>query len=236
MSVRAEMGSKKQKKAAYVVFKGRTPGVYYTWDDCRKQTDHFSGQDQRGYCTIQDAERAWKDYEEKTAPQTIRSPLTVLQPNTQGNLKRGRPNDPENPKCNSHGLDGLNGHQEPRSKKLKKAEDYLEDEIINLATEEAEGVLSFEPKPSFELTSAQQSAVKIALEGHNMFLTGAAGSGKTATLMKMISLLQEKFGENPHVNPRKVQVITPTAIAALPVCGRTMYSFAGWCVTPFISS
>lgn len=31
------------KKKIYVVWKGKTPGVYKNWDDCKKQIDNFTG-------------------------------------------------------------------------------------------------------------------------------------------------------------------------------------------------
>jgi hypothetical protein len=36
--------ARKAKKEAYVVFHGRKPGLYYTWEGCQKQVHGFSGQ------------------------------------------------------------------------------------------------------------------------------------------------------------------------------------------------
>jgi hypothetical protein len=72
-----------------------------------------------------------------------------------------------------------------------------------------------------ELSPEQEQVVKMALRKNNIFLTGAAGCGKTVTLQEILRRLQKKKGS------RNVQVVAPTGIAALPLDGRTTYSFAG---------
>ena len=65
----------------------------------------------------------------------------------------------------------------------------------------------------------------------NIFLTGAAGSGKTATLKEILRRFKEKFAKGDAKSKSRfpsVQVIAPTGIAALPLDGKTTYSFAGW--------
>lgn len=39
----------------YAVKKGRTPGIYRTWDECKKQTDGFSGAEYKSFTKITDA-------------------------------------------------------------------------------------------------------------------------------------------------------------------------------------
>ncbi|QSZ30472.1 hypothetical protein DSL72_000026 [Monilinia vaccinii-corymbosi] len=98
--------------------------------------------------------------------------------------------------------------------------EFSDDDLFdNLMCEEA-------PK-SFELTAEQEAVVKMAMSGDNIFLTGAAGSGKTVTLLQIIEKLKKKLDDkNPNIP--KVQVAAPTGLAALPLNGRTTYSFAGW--------
>lgn len=43
-------------KKYYAVAKGKTPGVYLTWDDCRAQVEGFPGAVYKGFVTIQEAE------------------------------------------------------------------------------------------------------------------------------------------------------------------------------------
>ena len=44
------------KKKYYGVMKGHTPGIYFTWDDCKKQVEHFPGAVYKGFETIEEAE------------------------------------------------------------------------------------------------------------------------------------------------------------------------------------
>lgn len=74
---------------------------------------------------------------------------------------------------------------------------------------------------TIQLTPEQEKVVKLALQKNNIFLTGAAGSGKTVTLKAILERIrQKKKGGN-------VEVVAPTGIAALPLGGKTTYSLAG---------
>ena len=46
----------------YVVYKGRVPGVYDDWEDCRRQVHHFSGNSYKGYNTMAEAEARYTRY------------------------------------------------------------------------------------------------------------------------------------------------------------------------------
>lgn len=52
------LGNTRQKKKYYVVKRGRNPGVYYTWDDCKKEVQGFNGAVYKSFVTKEDAE-AW---------------------------------------------------------------------------------------------------------------------------------------------------------------------------------
>lgn len=43
-------------KKYYAVAKGKTPGIYLTWNDCKAQVDGFSGAVYKGFETVQEAE------------------------------------------------------------------------------------------------------------------------------------------------------------------------------------
>lgn len=60
-----------KKFAAYVVFNGRIPGIYETWNEARQQTEFFSGASFRGYATYDDAIAAWEPFEEGLRPEPI---------------------------------------------------------------------------------------------------------------------------------------------------------------------
>ena len=40
----------------YVVYKGKVPGVYDDWEECRRQVHRFSGNSYKGYTTRAEAE------------------------------------------------------------------------------------------------------------------------------------------------------------------------------------
>ncbi len=65
----------------------------------------------------------------------------------------------------------------------------------------------------------QKTAFDILKAGHNVFLTGAAGSGKTYLLNKYIDYLKE--------NRIKVAITASTGIAATHIGGRTIHSWSG---------
>ena len=49
----------------YVVWKGRNPGIYYTWDECKKQIDGFSNPQYKSYPTREAAEEAFTNPESR---------------------------------------------------------------------------------------------------------------------------------------------------------------------------
>ena len=46
----------------YVVYKGKVPGVYDDWEDCRRQVHRFSGNIYKGYNTRAEAEARYMNY------------------------------------------------------------------------------------------------------------------------------------------------------------------------------
>lgn len=43
-------------KKYYAVAKGKIPGIYFTWEDCKKQVEHFSGAVYKSFPTVFEAE------------------------------------------------------------------------------------------------------------------------------------------------------------------------------------
>jgi ATP-dependent exoDNAse (exonuclease V) alpha subunit len=66
----------------------------------------------------------------------------------------------------------------------------------------------------------QETAKKIMRTGKNVFLTGAAGTGKTRTINSIIEEFRDKG--------KTVAVVAPTGIAALNARGKTLNSFFGF--------
>ena len=47
---------------SYVVYKGKVPGVYDDWEECRRQVHRFSGNSYKGYTTRVEAEARYARY------------------------------------------------------------------------------------------------------------------------------------------------------------------------------
>ena len=71
------------------------------------------------------------------------------------------------------------------------------------------------------LSAEQQAVLKAVRDGENIFLTGSAGVGKSVTLRAIIRTLGEMY------EPGHVAVCASTGIAAEPLGGSTLHSFAG---------
>lgn len=49
----------KPKNVAYVVWVGRSPGVYHSWIQCKEQTENFPGCRYKGYQSVREANLVW---------------------------------------------------------------------------------------------------------------------------------------------------------------------------------
>ena len=47
---------------SYVMYKGKVPGVYDDWEECRRQVHRFSGNSYKGYTTRAEAEARYARY------------------------------------------------------------------------------------------------------------------------------------------------------------------------------
>lgn len=56
--------SKSRKKKYYVVWKGHNPGIYESWDECRKQVQGVEGAQYKSFANKEDAELAYKGFYE----------------------------------------------------------------------------------------------------------------------------------------------------------------------------
>lgn len=65
----------------------------------------------------------------------------------------------------------------------------------------------------------QQRAIDLVLNGQNVFITGSAGTGKSAVIQEIVKRLRDK--------KRRVYICAPTGIAACNIGGSTVHSFAG---------
>ena len=60
------------KQKFYVVWRGRKPGVYDSWDDCKQQVEGFGEAAYKAYATLEDAEEAfWRGKEAAQPAQAV---------------------------------------------------------------------------------------------------------------------------------------------------------------------
>ncbi|GFR47568.1 hypothetical protein Agub_g9293, partial [Astrephomene gubernaculifera] len=78
-----------------------------------------------------------------------------------------------------------------------------------------------ETQQAFLPSEEQQRAINIVMSGGNLFLTGCAGTGKSATLSDIRLKLREKYGKDFE---SKVAVVALTGLAATLVEGVTLHS------------
>ncbi len=50
----------KRKKKYYVVWEGRKPGIYLSWDECKEQTEGFEDPKFKAFYSMESAEEAFK--------------------------------------------------------------------------------------------------------------------------------------------------------------------------------
>lgn len=66
-------------KKYYAVAKGRVPGIYFTWDDCKAQVEHFSGAVYKSFPTMGDAAQFIGNVNEmEAAKTTIQEKITAF--------------------------------------------------------------------------------------------------------------------------------------------------------------
>ncbi|CAG8527013.1 12631_t:CDS:2 [Racocetra persica] len=75
--------------------------------------------------------------------------------------------------------------------------------------------------PFKELNKQQKSAQELVLAGKSIFLTGAAGTGKSFLLKHLIRLLQEKY------SGEQIGITSTTGTGAIIIGGNTIHSYLG---------
>jgi ATP-dependent DNA helicase PIF1 len=214
---------KKARKVAYVVRRGRKTGIFYTWDECDEQVKGFPDNNYEGYTVLEDAERAWEKH--------LRDLQDIANKASMNEIPQRKEN--QGMRCNLdyHALliCSFADINSPRGEKPQfkrplplDSDDSDEDgpskkRRFNVSDPGPETI--YKKEQAIVLTAEQEAVVEMALEGHNIFLTGAGGSGKTATVKRILARFEER--------KIKFQVVAPTGIAALPLRGMTTYAFLG---------
>jgi ribonuclease HI len=66
------------KNKFYVVWSGRKPGIYATWDECKAQVDGIEGAKYKGFATWELAEAAFHDDFEKYLKKDLNAPKKIV--------------------------------------------------------------------------------------------------------------------------------------------------------------
>ncbi|PBP18910.1 ATP-dependent DNA helicase PIF1 [Diplocarpon rosae] len=192
------------KKDAYVVERGRVPGLCLTWGECDAQVKGFSHKNLKSYERLSDAEKAGENFQVARAREAeIASLCRDVQIKSESNDSTEHVNFKRR-----HSAPASDHETYPATEKPR---------IRAAGTEEREGC---ENVTKVELSPEQEVVAALALKGHNIFLTGAGGCGKTVTIREIMARLD---GEGI-----RYEVVAPTGIAALPLGGKTAHSFMGW--------
>ena len=64
------VGVSMRKKKYYVVFRGRRPGIYTTWEECHSQVTRFQNNLYRGFETMKEAHAALAAFRGEDVPRT----------------------------------------------------------------------------------------------------------------------------------------------------------------------
>jgi ribonuclease HI len=62
----------------YVVWQGRSPGIYSGWEECREQVEGFAGAKYKGFPTLELAEAAWQDDASKYLSKELNVPKKII--------------------------------------------------------------------------------------------------------------------------------------------------------------
>ncbi|XP_017883755.1 ribonuclease H1-like [Ceratina calcarata] len=110
----------------YAVARGRKPGIYNTWDDCKVQVHHFSGPKYKKFHTRVEAEQFIKEHSQGSGSDTTSSNVARSKRYT----KRPRPADTK---------DDISSNMARRSKSSKGSGDFLVDSdgYVNVYTDGA---------------------------------------------------------------------------------------------------
>jgi ATP-dependent DNA helicase PIF1 len=122
-------------------------------------------------------------------------------------------------------------HDEPTRQILVEETDFIVEETfgeenVNREEEAAIDANNEEDSGCDTLSSKQAQALDLIKGGHNVFITGVAGTGKSLVLQRALDYFRELYQWEKKNNKRYVAV-APTGPTALALGGQTIHSFAG---------
>ncbi|CAI0652837.1 unnamed protein product, partial [Colletotrichum noveboracense] len=134
--------------------------------------------------------------------------------------KRVRLQEPSESPESSHEPFFISANIEPQDEESSHKQGCQEssDEVVD---EASSGEQDIEPPvPKLPLSPEQKRAFDLAINGHNLFITGSGGCGK--------SYLVETLNSEFRARRKKVHLLAPTGQAAVNIGGRRTFSYMGW--------
>jgi len=179
----------------YAIRRGHKPGVYTRWQgpgQAEEQVKGFKGNAYKSFPTLREARGfVYPSATEHTVPRYNDAETRRLQSLLQPHINRAQQQVP---------AETLPGREHDRCAAKSTSEQAPPDGVV--------------------LNEEQQALVDLVLSGQNVFYTGSAGTGKSATLHHFVAALRAQG--------KRVAVVSPSGIAALNVNGETYFTFAGW--------
>ncbi|KAF9879661.1 ATP-dependent DNA helicase PIF1 [Colletotrichum karsti] len=204
----------------YAVWGGDHPGMYTDWDVCRPLVPLVQGTNAKGshmwHKMFKSYDQALKSLEsglsasnrlEEYLAAAGLSPATSVVPSTAI-------------------ADHADDETHPNDASDVQVSDDDEVEVIDLTGDasdaEEQELAGQQPteEPLPPLCEEQQKALDLAVTGHNLFITGSGGCGKSVLVKTIHRTLQAANKE--------VHLIAPTGIAAVNIGGYTTFSYMGW--------
>ncbi|KAF4828238.1 ATP-dependent DNA helicase pfh1 [Colletotrichum tropicale] len=134
--------------------------------------------------------------------------------------KRVRLQEPSESPESSHEPFFISANIEPQDEESSHKQGCQEssDEVVDDASSGEQDIEP--PVPKLLLSPEQKRAFDLAINGHNLFITGSGGCGK--------SYLVETLNSEFRARRKKVHLLAPTGQAAVNIGGRTTFSYMGW--------
>jgi ATP-dependent DNA helicase PIF1 len=213
-----------KKVKYYAVPGGKVPGIYTDYNVVLEQIRGYSGADQKGFRTEDEAwaymngHRSFVEIAVQRQKERANAASYPPQPIRSASMAQRTPSSPPQPYTYTPPTPPSERSIVPAKEPVPLANDITQHHTIPPANQHP--TPNFVPEPEPTLSAEQQHVVDLIVAGENVFYTGSAGCGKSTILKAFVKKLKEQG--------KQVRIVAPTNLAALNVNGQTTWNFAGW--------